>query len=136
MCRACLDCGVQLRGRADKKFCDDICRSSFNNAAKMSDDLMMRAINQTLRKNRRILKTLNPTGQNTIKMMLLAKQGFDFDYHTHRVLFNGKTYFCCYEFGYTLGKNDEIELVSDEAMTSIRLYKKKAGTTQRLFPLI
>ncbi|MFA6947300.1 MAG: DUF2116 family Zn-ribbon domain-containing protein, partial [Pedobacter sp.] len=29
--RECLDCGAALRGRTDKKFCDDQCRSNFNN---------------------------------------------------------------------------------------------------------
>jgi predicted nucleic acid-binding Zn ribbon protein len=29
--RFCLDCGKPVKGRADQKFCKDLCRNSYNN---------------------------------------------------------------------------------------------------------
>jgi hypothetical protein len=35
--KKCLACNKTLRGRADKKFCDDYCRSNYNNLQKIKD---------------------------------------------------------------------------------------------------
>ncbi|MGY4383919.1 hypothetical protein ACVWYN_000945 [Pedobacter sp. UYP24] len=109
--RLCLDCGTALFGRTDKKFCNDLCRTHYNNAAKLSEDKFLRLVNYTLRKNRRILKVVNESGKATVKMLTLIQRGFDFDYHTHRVRRNGKTYLFCYEYGYVPIGEDEVVLI-------------------------
>ena len=53
--RVCRECGDVLQGRADKKFCDDQCRSNYNNKANNNDIAEVRSINSILRRNRRIL---------------------------------------------------------------------------------
>ncbi|RYF12576.1 MAG: DUF2116 family Zn-ribbon domain-containing protein, partial [Flavobacteriales bacterium] len=37
MNRFCLDCNTEIKGRADKKFCDDQCRNNYNNRRKSED---------------------------------------------------------------------------------------------------
>ena len=55
--KTCLACGKPLKGRIDKKFCDDYCRNNYNNQqkAKGSHSSYVRNINNTLLKNRKIL---------------------------------------------------------------------------------
>lgn len=58
--RTCLDCGEPLRGRADQKFCNDLCRNSYNNKKLGSSTNFMRKINRILKKNHALLEELNP----------------------------------------------------------------------------
>ena len=53
----CLNCEKTLKGRTDKKFCDDYCRNSYNNQLKASKNNLVRNINNALGKNRRILES-------------------------------------------------------------------------------
>ena len=64
--RACLDCGAVLRGRSDKKFCDDQCRNNYNNQLNSESYNLVRNINNKLKRNRRVMGEFNPTGQNQI----------------------------------------------------------------------
>ena len=65
--RACLTCETMLRGRIDKKFCDDYCRNSYNNQLKASKNNLVRNINNALGKNRRILESFFKHGEDTAK---------------------------------------------------------------------
>ena len=58
--RKCLECGVEIMGRADKKFCSDYCRNAYNNRNNKAQVSLIRNINNRLKKNWRILETLNP----------------------------------------------------------------------------
>ena len=101
---ACLSCRKALKGRTDKKFCDDFCRNNYNNQLKSSDNNYVRNINNALRKNRRILATLLEgiaEGKTTTRKDSLSVNGFEFRYFTHTYITKeGKTYFFCYEYGY------------------------------------
>lgn len=115
MSRFCLDCHAEIKGRADKKFCDDQCRNNYNNKRKSADGEFVRKINQILNKNRRLLREECANGNTKVKKDILAKRGFDFDYHTHYYLANsGKVYTFCYECGYMLGENDDVLLLKKE----------------------
>ncbi len=99
----CLDCETKILGRADKKFCSDACRNNYNNKLNSDTTALMRNINNTLRKNRRILQELITTdeGKTTVPTKKLTSQGFSFEHFTH--LLNtktGNTYYFCYEYGY------------------------------------
>jgi len=112
MNRLCLDCGTALKGRSDKKFCDDQCRSNYNNQLKSNDESFLKQINQVLRKNRIILSRHNPQGKTKIKREVLLSKGFNFEYHTHTyTTWNGKIYFFCYEYGYLSLNTNELLLV-------------------------
>ena len=65
----CLSCGKLLKGRVDKKFCDDYCRNNYNNQlkARSSHSAYVRSINNTLLKNRKILESVLPGNEETAK---------------------------------------------------------------------
>jgi hypothetical protein len=99
--RACLECGIRIGGRLDKKYCSDFCRTSYNNRLNSDETRFMRSVNHTLRKNRRILVELNPEGKNKVNIQQLKMRGFDFDFFTSTFATKaGATYYYCYEQGY------------------------------------
>ncbi|RKD18018.1 hypothetical protein BCY91_16380 [Pelobium manganitolerans] len=111
----CLDCGSALKGRADKKFCDDQCRSNYNNRIKADESKEVKRINGILHKNRKILIALNPEGKTTVAKQRLEEVGFNFNYHTHRYQTNkGSIYIFCYEYGYLPIENDYYLLVKND----------------------
>ena len=113
--RTCLDCGTILRGRSDKKFCDDQCRSNYNNQAKAGAYMMMRPVNTILRRNYAILSKLCLGEKTKIGKEELLQNGFNPTYHTHLYKTqNGHTYYFCYEYGYLLLDNEEVLLVKRE----------------------
>ncbi len=109
--RNCLCCGRPLKGRIDKKFCDDYCRNNYNNQQKSrgSHSPLVRNINNALLKNRKLLESLLPAGEETAKANKekLLRLGFQFSYLTHfYTTRTGKTYYYCYEYGYLPLDND------------------------------
>jgi hypothetical protein len=101
----CLSCGKPLKGRIDKKFCDDYCRNNYNNRQKAlgSHSSFVRNINHALLKNRKVLESILQEGEETAKANKdkLMQLGFQFKYHTHvYTTKTGKTYYYCYDYGY------------------------------------
>lgn len=112
MDKVCLDCGTTLIGRTDKKFCNDQCRNNYNNRLNSDSTALVRNINNHLRKNRRILQDLNPTGKVSVHKDKLLNLGFSFNYFTHLyVTQKGTTYKFIYEYGYLPLENDFYMLV-------------------------
>jgi hypothetical protein len=56
--RTCKYCEKPLRGRIDKKFCDDLCRNYYHNRFKMYDQRRVREVNAILYRNLKILRSL------------------------------------------------------------------------------
>ena len=98
----CKKCSKPLRGRSDKKFCDDYCRNAYNNKSKVEESAYVRDINQVLKKNRRILEELIGNEEMTKHpKSKFTSKGFDFGYYTHQYINKkGNIYFFCYEYGY------------------------------------
>ena len=107
--RICMACGKSIKGRSDKKFCDDYCRNLYNNDLKSGTNNYIRNINNALRKNRRILEACLPAGEEmakTTKDRLLQK-GYQFKYMTHTYTNKkGNVYHFCYEYGYLPLENE------------------------------
>jgi hypothetical protein len=101
--RQCLACDKIVKGRTDKKFCDDYCRNNYNNQLKSATINLVRNVNNALGKNRRILENILGHGEETtkIKKEKLLEQGFQFKYITH-IYTNkkGDQYSFCYDYGY------------------------------------
>lgn len=112
MNKQCMDCGATIKGRADKKFCDDQCRSNYNNRLKADDSKEVKRINSILFKNRKILTVLNPDGKTKVGKTKLEKLGFNFSYYTHQYhTAKGSVYVFCYDYGYLALENDWFLLV-------------------------
>ncbi len=112
MSKKCLECGDSIQGRMDKKFCSDQCRSSYNNRLNSDSTNFMRNINNILRKNRRILASLNPNGKTKISKEELDSQGFRFSYYTNEYITkSGNVYHFCYDQGIMKLDNDKFAIV-------------------------
>jgi hypothetical protein len=112
----CLACNKILKGRIDKKFCDDYCRNNYNNLqkSKNQNSAYVKNINNALLKNRKILENILPETEELIKIpqQKLLDKGFVFKYHTHTYK-NKKeqVYFFCYDYGYLPLENNWLLVV-------------------------
>ncbi|MGB0805181.1 MAG: hypothetical protein ACPGRC_00735 [Salibacteraceae bacterium] len=112
MQNTCLECKDPIKGRADKKFCSDACRNTYNNKFTRDSTNLMRNVNRILRKNRSILEKLNPKGKAKTTKKTLIANGYNFKYHTSTYTNKaGKTYFFNYEQGLLPLDNDFYALV-------------------------
>ncbi len=99
--KKCPECDEQIKGRADKRFCTDLCRNSFNNKVNSDTTNYVRNVNSILRKNRRILEGLIPEQTAKANKSKLLLKGFDFGYYTNiYTTQKGVNYYFCYEYGY------------------------------------
>jgi hypothetical protein len=110
--KKCLKCKQPIKGRADKKFCDDGCRNEYNNRVNKDAKNLIRNINNRLRKNWRILESLNPTGKTKTSRSKLIEKGFDFSYFTSTYTTKiGTVYYFVYNQGYLPLENNYYALV-------------------------
>ena len=98
----CLACGKLLHGRSDKKFCDSYCRNSYNNQHKQADEKYIQQVNKTIRRNRRILKTLCPEGKAIVRKSLLDKLGYRYGVFSGMYRSKELTYYLCYDYGFAV----------------------------------
>lgn len=93
----CLFCAEELKGRTDKKFCNEKHRNAWHNEVSKKDEKEIKRIINILKKNRKILRSFheNAQGKNAKKDLMMRK-GFSFDYVTQ---VQG-SYRFCFEYGY------------------------------------
>lgn len=106
----CNYCGEEVKGRIDKKFCDESCRNTYNNNINRDANKFMSRINRILRKNRRLLKELNPNGKAKVSREKLLSNGFNFNYYTNTFQTkSGKVYRFVFDQGYLkIGANEYV----------------------------
>ncbi|MFN3406095.1 MAG: hypothetical protein ACK40G_18515 [Cytophagaceae bacterium] len=110
--KLCPGCNQSFRGRSDKKYCSDLCRNAYHNMQTRIDEKFIYDINKILRKNRLILKKLNPRGKCTVRKENLTAEGFDFKFYTHQYKSKkGNVYNFCYDYGYLPVETDKILIV-------------------------
>jgi len=115
--RKCLECGIEIRGRTDKKFCSDYCRNAYNNKLNKDSKNLVRNINNRLRKNYRILDSFELKDGKTAKTTKtrLIDKGFDFEYITNILTTKkGTTYYFLYDLGYRELEDDFYLIVKRE----------------------
>lgn len=104
--KKCPECGEPILGRSDKKFCSDMCRNSYNNKLNSDTNNYVRQVNNTLRKNRRILEEFLSENKTSVHKDKLIEKGFSFNYftgtHTSK---KGTFFYRCYEFWYSINDN-------------------------------
>ncbi len=109
--QVCIACGKPIKGRIDKKFCDDYCRNNFNNKNNSDATNTVRNINNILRKNRRILEELHanaPEGKTSVNCSKskLLELGYNLKHTTHLLKTKKGVYYFCYEYGFLPLEND------------------------------
>lgn len=111
----CRWCGKPVRGRADKHFCNDMCRNAWNNHKKSAEHTQVRAIDLALKKNRRILQGLLGEKQTcSLPEKTLLQKGFVLKYHTHHFVSpRGDEYTYCYDYGYLQIGHDRVLIVKE-----------------------
>jgi predicted nucleic acid-binding Zn ribbon protein len=101
--RPCAYCGDPIKGRDDKRFCNDGCRNSFNNETKRGRDTrMFKDVRASLNLNRRILLKFSPARKNYAKVSAfdLLRNGYNFHYCTHFTTLCKKKLTCCFDVGF------------------------------------
>ena len=105
----CLTCSQLLTGRIDKKFCNDHCRSTYNNQLMAPVRSIIQMINIALRRNRRILLHFATDGGPVrVNKKEMLKRGFNFTYITHVKQNQEETWFFCFECGYRIEDNEHV----------------------------
>lgn len=113
--KSCLECGEKVKGRADKKFCSDYCRNSYNNKLDVEDKNLVRNINNRLKKNYKILSELNPDQKTKTHRDKLIGNNFDFNLFTSiYTTKKGTIYYFVYNQGYLKLENDYYMLVKND----------------------
>ena len=133
--KICLDCGKAITvGRSDKKFCDDSCRTNYNNRQKerpvVADvpDYILE-INQVLQENHRILSECLGTKDNTkIRTRDLQGRRFSFKFFTSQRVNDGnqEVYNFCYNLGYKMTRDEQWVVIvrnDKEAQLSGAVYR-------------
>lgn len=101
----CRECGVPLKGRSDKRFCDDACRNAYHNQRTQGERRELQYTHQKLRRNYRLLRDYDTSGIDRVRLEELLRQGFDPD--------------CC--TGLKSRRNPQARKI-------LRWYKKSGGT--------
>jgi hypothetical protein len=113
--RLCASCGEKIRGRSDKKYCDDRCRNKYHNGEKKRPALSeeARQIQQQLMKNRRILVgCVKNRRRCVLDRDRLLRQGFSFKLITGRSSRpGGGVNFYCYELVYRIRADRRVEII-------------------------
>lgn len=106
--KTCIQCGQNLFGRRDKKFCNDFCRNTYNNQLNKENVEIIRITNNKLKKNHKILKSLLETNKETFTSTELELLGFDLNLVTSFEFNEGIIYRKVYD--YVLVQNEDKQL--------------------------
>ncbi|MBH2003581.1 MAG: hypothetical protein I8H66_02735 [Sphingobacteriia bacterium] len=112
--KSCLHCNKGINGRADKKFCNDYCRSSYHNGLNGNHTNYIRQVNYQLQKNRRILAAAYSrySKGSTVPFQELLLRGFSLLHFTHQQKPDRSgTYICCYDYGYRMVGRNAVKIV-------------------------
>jgi hypothetical protein len=112
--KVCLECEETIRGRSDKKFCSDACRTSYHNRNNIDKPEVIKFIDYQLKRNRKILKKFYSQFSEN-KMEIPVKQfthmGFAFDFYTHKEILQSSEFVFCYEYGYNKIDENKVMLI-------------------------
>ena len=98
---SCMECGNELRGRTDKKFCNDRCKNRYYNRMNNSVRLHKNRTIRILTSNYELLNRLVKAGVRTMRLIELEELGFSPDFHTsHRKGASGHNECCCFDISY------------------------------------
>ena len=110
----CLNCGKELEGRSDKKYCDQHCKSAYQYKMKQGQKSpFFIQVDKQLRRNRKILKKYNAGGKATLREEVLLGEGFDGKFFTHYWKNQkGDVYLFVFEYGFRkISENGKVKYV-------------------------
>lgn len=113
MSNTCQQCGDQLYGRADKKFCDDQCRSAYHNGLNSEANNTMRMVHRRLRSNWRLLRKYCKKSSVERKLEELTGGGFNLNVITGIEHQNNQVIYRCYEFQYQVMESGMVRITKD-----------------------
>jgi hypothetical protein len=107
----CLNCGKELTGRTDKKYCDPQCKSSHQyKREKEKPERFYNKVDNQLRLNRKLLKEYNKAGKSVIRSEVLLSEGFNPKFFTHYWKNQkGDVYLFVYEYGFLRKEEHDVE---------------------------
>jgi hypothetical protein len=121
--KTCTACGNPIKGRMDKKFCNDYCCNNHNNRLNGEAVNYIRNVNNILRRNRRILEEFMQKRDSplTTSRENLQKKGYNFNFYTSSYYNKGKEiiYYYCYEYGYAILDEERCLLVPNTYRPSL-----------------
>ena len=103
--KTCPQCGGQIIGRSDRRFCASQCKNAWHYAKTKEKDRIFDTVDRVLHKNRDILKRFYQYSQETryVPMNRFLSRGFDLNYY-HRIIMNqngtGNNLYVIYDFSY------------------------------------
>lgn len=120
--RYCNYCDHVIKGRSDKKFCNDFCRNSYHFEHNRNASKSINEVNRILVRNRKILQSFIPLNKGKIEIQKdsLLFRGFNFMYFTHEIAINGILYHFCYEFGYRKLAKGSIEIIVQKSLITAK----------------
>jgi hypothetical protein len=110
----CTECESILRGRIDKKFCSDACRTLYHNRKNSQFSDALRLIDKRLKANRKILMRLYhaiPSDAKMVPVKHVENLGFTFNFYTHIDMDSDKEIIFCYEYGYQKVDDKKVQLL-------------------------
>lgn len=118
--RTCAECGDPIIGRADKRFCGDVCRNAYNNRLSGDTNTSIRRIVGILKKNRKILEELYLADKRKLNKKTLLEKGYEFNKLTHLyVNKKNQTYRFCFDYGFVEYEDGWLFLVTDKVNTDV-----------------
>ncbi len=123
--KSCLECEEPLGpGREDRKFCNDACRTSFNNRKRKAatgigenkfiqqDCRAIQKVYEILLRNRAILDDLSRDNDAQIALRDLLGQGFNLKYRTSEYIGEeGLVYQFCFDLGYRILEGGRVLII-------------------------
>lgn len=105
--RTCPVCSTLVKGRTDKVFCSNKCKSIDQYAKRQETEQFYLQVDRQLKINRKILKRYNKAGFTTLRKSELINQGFNPNFFTHYWKNKkGDVYLFVYEYGFLETKNN------------------------------
>lgn len=114
ICKFCENSINLLKGRKDRLFCDETCKNRYHNTQIYEEQQEIKRVQLILKRNRRVLKKMFVRkDRDLLDKIVLLKEGFEFDYHTHFVTSKIKKnqFTFCFDYGYRSVGEDRYKVI-------------------------
>ena len=112
--KVCIECDQRIKGRIDKRFCSDVCRSQYNNRISSKEAVFVRKVNSILARNRKVLRSFYQKQIKQVHLLQLESEGFNTRFFTNEYLSEDqKTYRFCYDFGLYIIRKDVYQIIEE-----------------------